>query len=488
MTISKTTETHRHDIGYVLRICAVAALGGILFGYDTAVISGAVDSLREYFSLSPAETGWAVSNVVIGCVIGALSAGWIAGRLGRKKALVLAAALFTISAIGAAVVDSFVWFVIYRIIGGLAVGLASTVSPMYMSEVSPKGMRGRALGMQSIAIVGGQVVVFIVNYLIAKGVTEAWLVEYGWRWMIGSEVVPCILFCIMVFMIPESPRWQVMVGQDEKALRTLTRISNAEHAGRLLKEIKDSLQQNLQACPQKLELRKSGLGLILFVGCMLAMLQQVTGVNVMMYYAPMVLKGVTASTESALFQTIWIGVMQWVGTLAGVWLIDRVGRVPLMRYGTIGAIAGLLTTSYSMYTYQSGYLTLFGMLLFMLTYAMSWGVGTWVLISEIFPNRLRSLGMSVAVCCMWIANFLVTQTFPMINEHPYLMDTFNGAFPMWLFAGCCVFCYWFVSRFVPETSGISLERMEGVMLAKIRRQPMPVAIKGHSQVLSSKPV
>mgnify|MGYP002656259821 CR=1 FL=1 len=487
MKTSTPNQTHRHDIGYVLRICAVAALGGILFGYDTAVISGAVDSLREYFSLTSAQTGWAVSNVVIGCVVGALSAGWVAGRLGRKKALVVAAMLFTISAVGAAVVDDFVWFVIYRIIGGLAVGLAATVSPMYMSEVSPKGMRGRALGMQSVAIVAGQVIVFTVNYLIARDVASEWLVEYGWRWMIGSEVVPCILFCIMVFTIPESPRWQVMVGQDEKALRTLTRISNAEHAKNLLQEIKQSLEQNQGKASEKLELRKSGLGVILIIGCMLAVLQQVSGVNVMMYYAPMVLKGVTASTESALFQTIWIGVMQLVGTLIGAWLIDRVGRVALMKYGTIGSVSGLLITSYAMYTHQEGYLTLIGMLVFMLLYALSWGIGTWVLISEIFPNRLRSLGMSVAVCSMWVANFLVTQTFPMINDHPYLMEHFNGAFPMWLFAAFGVFSYWFVIRFVPETRGVALEKMENVMLTKIGRRPMKPAAEPQRR-LSSKAV
>ncbi|SER34123.1 MFS transporter, SP family, xylose:H+ symportor [Azotobacter beijerinckii] len=466
----KTVAPQQHDLYYVLRICAVAALGGLLFGYDTAVISGAVEPLQQYFSLSPAQTGWAVSNVVVGCIVGALGAGWIAGHLGRKKALVLSALLFTVSAIGAAVVDSFVWFVIYRIIGGLAVGIASTVSPMYMSEVSPKNIRGQALGMQSFAIVGGQVVVFYVNYLIAKGATDAWLVEYGWRWMLGSEVIPCLLFCLFVFTIPESPRWQAMAGQDDQALKTLARISNDAHAHHLLAEIKDSLHQDRPGRTQKLNLREAGLALILFVGCMLAMLQQVTGVNVMMYYAPMVLKTVTGSTESALFQTIWVGVMQLVGTVIGAWLIDRVGRLPLMRIGTVGIIASLLLTSYALYTQQTGYLALFGMLLFMVFYALSWGVGTWVLISEIFPNHMRSMGMSVAVCSMWIANFLVSQSFPMLNEHPLLMELFHGAFPMWLFAGCCVFCYWFVARFVPETRGVSLERMEALMLAKLRRQ------------------
>lgn len=468
------SSTQGHDVGYVLRICAVAALGGLLFGYDTAVISGAVDSIKQYFGLTAAQTGWAVSNVVIGCMIGALGAGWVAGRLGRKKALVISATLFAVSAVGSAVADSFTWFVLYRMIGGLAVGLAATVSPMYMSEVSPKGMRGRALGMQSMAIVFGQVMVFIVNYQIAKGVTDQWLVEYGWRWMIGSEVVPCLLFCLVVFVIPESPRWQVLVGRDKAALRTLTRISNPEHAQQLLSEIKASLQLDRKTCPNKLELRKSGLMLIVLVACMLAMIQQVTGVNVMMYYAPMVLKGVTGSTESALYQTIWIGLMQLVGTMIGAYLIDRVGRLALMRVGTIGAIAGLLITSYALYHQQTGYLALFGMLLFMVLYALSWGIGTWVLISEIFPNRLRSLGMSVAVCAMWSANFLVTQTFPMINENAYLVGRFNGAFPMWIFAGCCASGYWFVTRFIPETRGIALEKIEGVMLDKLRGKKAPV--------------
>lgn len=471
-TDNSTPGSHHHDIGYVLRICLVAAIGGLLFGYDCGVISGAVDALREYFDLSSAQTGWAVSNVVVGCIVGALGAGWIAGRLGRKKALVLSAILFTISAIGSAVVDNFVWFVIYRMIGGVAVGIASTVSPMYMSEVSPKDIRGRALGMQSFAINVGQVVVFYVNYLIAKGATDTWLVEYGWRWMLGSEVVPCMLFCLFVFSIPESPRWQAMVGQDEKALKTLTRISNDAHAHHLLREIKESLHLDRQGREQKTDLREAGMLLILFVGCMLAMLQQVTGVNVMMSYAPLILKNITSSTDSALFQTIWVGVMQLVGTIIGTYLVDRVGRLPLMRIGTIGSIAGLLLTSYALYHQNPGYLALFGMCLFMVLYAISWGVLTWVLISEIFPNKLRSLGMSLAVSSLWVSCFVVTQTFPMLNEHPVLVERFHGAFPMWLFAGCCVFAYWFVARFVPETRGVSLERMEEVMLAKLKRQPL----------------
>ncbi|TQI77772.1 SP family xylose:H+ symportor-like MFS transporter [Serratia fonticola] len=469
------SHQRKHNTGYILRICGIAALGGILFGYDTAVISGAIEALKTYFNLSPAETGWAVSNVVIGCVVGAFAAGPLAGRYGRKKALIVAALLFTISAIGAALAVTFTWFVIYRIIGGLAVGIAATVSPMYMSEVSPKDMRGRALSMQQFAIVFGQIVIFYVNFKIASLASEAWLVEMGWRWMIGSEVIPCLLFTILVFAIPESPRWSVMVGREDQALAMLTRVSNAQHAQSVLDEIKDSVRQDEQHKKQKLNYRDVRVRFILFVGCMIAMLQQVTGVNVMMYYAPVVLKTVTENAQEALFQTIWIGVLQLVGSVIGAMLMDRIGRIPLMRWGTLGTIAGLLITSYALYSQATGYFALFGMLFFMVFYAMSWGVGAWVLISEVFPNRMRSQGMSIAVGCMWLANFVVAQSFPMINDQPYLFSTFHGAFPMWIFAACCLFSYWFISRFIPETKGVSLEKMEDVVMAKRYRQPLPEA-------------
>ncbi|MEX2943231.1 sugar porter family MFS transporter [Serratia fonticola] len=466
------SHQRKHNTGYILRICGIAALGGILFGYDTAVISGAIEALKAYFDLSPAETGWAVSNVVIGCVVGAFGAGPLAGRYGRKKALVVAAFLFTVSAVGAALATTFTWFVIYRIIGGLAVGLAATVSPMYMSEVSPKDMRGRALSMQQFAIVFGQIVIFYVNFKIASYASEAWLIEMGWRWMIGSEVIPCLLFTALVFVIPESPRWSVMVGRDDQALAMLTRVSNAEHAKSVLREIKESLRQDEQHRKQKLNYGDVRVRFILFVGCMIAMLQQVTGVNVMMYYAPVVLKTVTENAQEALFQTIWIGVLQLVGSVIGAMLMDRLGRIPLMRWGTLGTIVGLLITSYALYTQATGYFALFGMLFFMVFYAMSWGVGAWVLVSEIFPNRMRSQGMSIAVGCMWLANFVVAQSFPMINDQPYLFSTFHGAFPMWVFAACCLFSYWFIARFIPETKGVSLERMEDVVMAKRYRQPL----------------
>lgn len=466
----------KHNLPYIIRICAVASLGGLLFGYDTSVISGAIDALKIYFQLSPAETGWAVSNVVIGCVIGSLCSGEMARKIGRKKTLIIAALLFTISAIGSAVVESFFWFIVYRMIGGVAVGLAAAISPMYIAEVAPKDYRGTASAMNNFALVFGQIVIFYVNYKIAQGMTEAWLVDVGWRYMIGSEVIPCLLFCLVVGFIPESPRWDAMRGRDDLALATLSKISNPEHAKNLLAEIKASMVNEAgQVSKQKVDFKRPGAIFIIIVACALATFQQLSGVNVMMYYAPTVLKTITGSIEEAMFQTIWIGVAQLVGIGIGAILFDKLGRLPLMKTGAIGAALGLLLTSYAMYTQNTGYLALVGMIFFMIFYAFSWGVGMWVLIGEIFPNYLRAQGLAIAVSFNWIFNFVVSQSFPMMNENPYLLEQFHGAFPMWIFAGCCVIGFIFLIRYVPETKGVSLEKMEPLMLSKLeqrRKQPV----------------
>lgn len=236
----------RHNIAYVMGICCVAALGGLLLGYDSSVISGAIEPLSHHYRLSPAETGWAVSNVIIGCVLGCLVAGHIADRYGRKKTLLMTALLFVASVIGTALAPNFEIFVLFRIIGGLGIGMASVVSPVYIAEVAPKDYRGRAMTMHMICCVGGQVLVLLTNYLIAKGATPEWLNDTGWRWMLGSAFVPCLLFFIFISFIPESPRWNVMAGHDDRALKTLTRISSAGHAQNVLREIKTSLQSELR--------------------------------------------------------------------------------------------------------------------------------------------------------------------------------------------------------------------------------------------------
>ncbi len=469
-----------YNIRYLLLICGIAALGGLLFGYDTAVISGAVNPISRYFELTPFETGWAVSNVAIGCIVGALTSGWLAGRLGRKKTLILSAVLFTISAVGAAVATTFFSFIVYRLIGGLAVGIASSVSPMYMSEVSPKSIRGRAVGMQNFAIVFGQVVIFFGNFMIAKGAATEWIDTVGWRIMIGSEVIPCALFCMVVFLIPESPRWLVMQGKQKRAHKILKKIGGEAYADKELEAIERSIEEQ-QECKQHQSrasdlLRESRFWLVAVIACMIAVFQQASGVNVMMYFAPVLLEGVTGDAETALFMTIWIGVIQLVGTAIGSFMMDRVGRVPLLRIGSLGCILGLLITSYFLYESGQvgaesatlyGYLTLMGMLIFMVFFSFSWALGAWIIVSEIFPNRMRSLGMSIAVTTLWVSNFLISLLFPILNENTYLVENFNGAAPMWLFAGIMMCAYWFVGRFLPETKGVSLEKMEQILVEKV---------------------
>ncbi|WP_127102507.1 MULTISPECIES: sugar porter family MFS transporter [unclassified Asaia] len=458
-------SSERHDVSYVLRICAVAALGGILFGYDTSVISGAIGPIRAHFQLSDAATGWAVSSVILGCIIGAFSSGWLAHTLGRRMALFVCAILFSVQSIGAALAPDFLQFVLYRILGGLAVGIASAVSPMYMSEVSPKDMRGRALSMEQFAIVLGALLVYVVNYLIAARASTAWLETMGWRWMLGSEIVPCLIFCATIFLIPESPRWHMIRGREDHAFRTLSRISNDAHARSLMAEIRESMSRHGgKGHALGTILKDKRARWIVFVGAMVAGLQQFTGINIVVYYAPMLLSATSGSLQNALFQTIWIGVANLVGGMIGAWIVDRKGRRPLILWGSLGMTLGLLVSSVALYTQDTGLLALFGLLFYMLMFGLSWGPVAWILVSEIFPNRIRSAGMSLAVASNWVMNFVVAQGFPMLAGNRTLNEAFHGAFSMWLFALLCLGSMIFVLRYVPETRGVSLEKIEETML------------------------
>ncbi len=471
---------NQFNLKYILLICLSAALGGLLFGYDTAVISGAINPITRFFRLTPLEVGWAVSNVAIGCIVGAIFSGYIAGKLGRKKALILAAIMFTVSAIGAALVSDFALFIAFRMIGGVAVGLASSVSPMYISEVSPKAIRGRAISMQNLAIVGGQVLIFIINYLIAKGATQAWLDVVGWRIMLGSEAIPCLLFCVMSVYLPESPRWLVMKQRNQQAQAILSKIYTPEYAPTVVSQIEQSLKESFtqaQKFKQQKVHREAAFWLIAFIASTICVLSQLSGVNVMMYFAPTVLENITGSVELAMFMTIWIGVVQLFGNLFGASLMDKIGRVTLLIYGSVGAALGLLICSVFMYLANGsadailmGYGTLAGMLIFMFSFGFSWSIGSWIIVSEIFPNRMRSLGMSVGVGAMWISNFIIGLVFPMLNSNAYLMHKFNGAHSMWIFAIIMIGSIFFIKRYLPETKGVALEEMENHVLHKIQSQ------------------
>lgn len=463
----------QNNIIYIFKICSIAALGGILMGYDTGVISGAIGSIREHFQLSPAETGWAVSSVVLGCIVGAVGSGWFALKYGRKNTFFLAAILFSISAVGSAIAPTFTLYILLRIVGGVAVGLACVTSPMYMSEVAPSDFRGRAVSMFQQSAVIGQTMVFYMNYLIAKGMSEAWLVDVGWRWMLGSEIVPALLFGLLVFKIPESPRWLVLKGRLTEARAGLVQISGEEKADMLIEEIQDSLKETRKAAEtgNNVSIKKSPVLFgILCIGVFIAAAQQLTGINVILYYAPEILKPLVGSTENALFQTTFIGVVFIAGNALGMYLIDKVGRLPLMKWGTFGCALSMTVVGYVLYKETTGYAALFALFLYVISYAVSWGCACWTMISEIFPNTIRSRAMAIAVGAQWFAGFVVTQTFPMLNDNAFLLEHMNGAFSFWLFAGLSVISMLIVIRYVPETKGVPLEKMEEMMAKKLGKE------------------
>lgn len=461
-SINLTTK----QLVYIIRVSLIATLGGLLFGYDTAVISGAIGPISSYFSLTPAQTGWAVSSVVVGCVVGAIGAGQIALAFGRKRSFLIAALLFIASAAGSALAENFMVFSLWRIVGGAAVGLASVIAPMYISEISPSNLRGRTVSLFQQSIVFGQMVVFFVNYFIAKGVTETWLQDVGWRWMLGSEVIPALLFALLLPLIPESPRWLVLRGKQEQARNIIARFTPAHHIDHVMNDINRSFQDIRRST--RLSLLTPGLFGIVALGVFIASAQQFTGINVVMYYAPEVLGKVTGDHESALLQTSIMGVTFVLGNALGMLLIDRVGRIPLLVVGTIGSALSMTLLGLTFYLEMVGYAALVCLIIYVVSFAISWGCVCWTLISELFPNRIRSRAMALAVACQWLAGFIVTQTFPMMDRSPTLQALFNGGFSFWLYAAFSLLSLFFVLRFVPETKGYELEEIEAITLEKLK--------------------
>ncbi|MBN8865335.1 MAG: sugar porter family MFS transporter [Sphingobacteriales bacterium] len=439
-------------------IALIAAIGGLLFGYDTAVISGAIGNLTIYFSLNTLETGWAISSALVGCLFGALLADYLSSRFGRKWCMIVSAILFLICSVGTALPDSFTSFIIYRIIGGIGVGIASMVVPMYIAEIAPAEKRGSLVAYNQLAIVIGIVTVYFVNYLIALQGNEEWNLQKGWRWMFGSEAIPSILYMVLLFFIPESPRWLLMKNKSTRAFGILERFNNKETAARTGQQILDSLK-NQEKTSWRALLQPS-LRLALLVGIGLSVFQQITGINAILYYAPEIFKSFGSNTDSSLLQTSLLGVVNMIFTIVAIYLVDKLGRKPLLYIGSAGMFVALAIVGIAAY-YQitSAWLLPF-LLLFMASFSISWGPVVWVLLAEIFPNRVRSLALSLAVFVQWIANFLVSQTFPLLTGDKWLQQTFHGAFPFLLFAVLCLLALLFVGKYVPETRNKTLEQMD----------------------------
>ncbi len=460
---------------FIYGITLVATLGGLLFGYDTAVISGTTRSLEAFFvaplgleeAAANSLKGFIISSALIGCIIGGLAGGYMSKTYGRRKSLIFAAVLFFISALGSAMPELFVRpigeadhsfripFIIYRIIGGIGVGLASMISPMYISEIAPADKRGKLVSFNQFAIIFGMLVVYFVNYFIAKQGDDNWLNAIGWRYMFASEMIPAGLFLMALFFVPETPRYMVLRGNDAAALSVLNKINGVERAKQILSDIKNTVEHHSG------KLLSYGIAVII-IGMLLSAFQQFVGINVVLYYAPDIFRKMGSGTDAALMQTIIVGAINLTFTVVAILTVDKFGRKPLMIIGALGMALSMGALGTLFFVERVGMGALLCMLLYTASFAVSWGPVCWVLLSEIFPNKIRSQAMAIAVATQWISNWLVSTTFPMMNDSTFLTEKFHNGFAFWIYGLMGLLAAYFVFKFVPETKGKTLEEMEGL--------------------------
>ncbi|MCF4101106.1 D-xylose transporter XylE [Gillisia sp. M10.2A] len=518
----------------VFLITAVASLGGLLFGYDTAVISGAVGALENHFITAlednPAEAvasifqfkiilsicifaiailfgsfmlklfknrfsyaivigflllgagiyyfqfltlpgiltenlknsilGFMVSSALVGCIMGASMGDNIANSIGRRNGLIISAFLFILSACGSAYPeamniffgDKLTSFILYRILGGMGVGLASMLAPLYIAEMAPANIRGKLVSWNQFAIVTGMLVVYFVNYFIVKGQTEEWINTVGWRNMFFSETIPAAVFFLFLLLVPKTPRFQVMKGNKDKAMEVLTRLNGPEKATNILKEIAASFNH------KKEPWLFYGWAVVI-IGLLLSIFQQFVGINVVLYYAPQIFKGMGMETDASMLLTIVVGAINMLFTVLAIFTVDKFGRKKLMIIGSVVMAISMIGLGTVLYNESSGLPALILMLLYIAAFAMSWGPVTWVLLSEIFPNKIKGV-MAFAVAVQWLANLMVSWTFPMMNNNVRLTEMFNHGFSYWIYGGMAILSGIFIWKFVPETKGRTLEEME----------------------------
>ena len=466
---------------HVVLLTLIATLGGLLFGYDTAVINGAVNSLKAYFIdprfadlANPAQAnaansllGFVVSSALIGCIIGGVAGGWVSTHIGRKRGLVIAAVLFLISALGAAAPEFpfapighggpayMASFVIYRILGGIGVGLASMLSPMYIAEIAPPKVRGNLVAWNQFAIIFGMLVIYFVNFGISKaGSGDAWLNTIGWRYMFLSGTIPAVLFLLLLFLVPETPRYLMLKGNEAAARAVLAKLVTPEEGEQEISEIRASLSEHHSG-----KLLSFGV-LLIFIGIALSVFQQFVGINVVLYYATDIFKGMGMTTNASLLQTIIVGSVNLVFTVVAILTVDHFGRKPLQIIGALVMAVSMISLGTDFWLGGKGMVALVSMLVYTAGFAVSWGPVTWVLLSEIFPNQIRGKAMAVAVAAQWIANYLVSWTFPILDKNPWLVDHFNHGFAYWIYGVMGILAAVFMGTVVPETKGRSLEQMQ----------------------------
>ncbi|MFW5901305.1 MAG: sugar porter family MFS transporter, partial [bacterium] len=449
------------NLRYVLALSFVSAMGGLLFGYDWVVIGGAKPFYELYFDLkgSPSLQGWAMSSALVGCLTGAAVAGTLADRLGRKLLLILAGALFTLSAFGTGYAESFTPFVIYRIAGGIGIGLASTLSPMYIAEVSPAQIRGRFVSLNQLTIVIGILAAQIANWQIAEPIPDgytdqqilnSWNGQWGWRWMFWAEMFPASLFFILMFFVPESPRFLARQRKDDKVLNILSRVGGMSYARSELSNIKDTLKDNADRVNYR-DLLHPRILPILVVGIVLAVFQQWCGLNVVFNYAEEIFASAGYDVSDILLNIVITGSINLIFTLVAMRTVDQWGRRLLMLIGSGGLTVTYIFLGGFYYFNFDGFPVLLMVLLAIAIYAMSLAPVTWVVLSEIFPNRIRGAAVAVCTFFLWGASFMLAYTFPLLNSS---MGT-HGTF--WIYSGITLAGFIFIKLRLPETKGKSLE-------------------------------
>ena len=496
--MDKINHSENGSRGYLASIVMVAVLGGLLFGYDTAVISGAEKGLQAFFLGAPDFKysdfmhGFTSSSALIGCIIGSALSGFFAGRLGRKKSLIFAGVCFFISAWGSMSPETFgllpygkpswnllIVFNLYRVLGGIGVGMASALCPMYIGEISPSNIRGMLVSFNQFAIIFGQLVVYFVNFMILGDHTnpiiesvgqgfsqvmsgsDPWSINTGWRYMFGSECVPAGLFTLLICFVPESPRYLVMTGRDTKAMSVLSRINGFSKAQEIIADIKATLTTKTE------KLFTYGF-MCVFVGIMLSVFQQAVGINAVLYYAPRIFADM--GMGNPMMQTVIMGVINITFTLVAVFTVEKIGRKPLLISGSIGMGIGAFVVALTFGNSSLNIVTMVALMVYSASFMFSWGPICWVYMAELFPNTIRGTATAIAVAFQWIFNFIVSSSFvPMFNMHLTNGDDFGHWFTYGLYGIICFVAAVFVGKLVPETKGKTLEDMTALWKERMKK-------------------